>query len=194
MSNETYVKEYLKNKGLNDMAIAGIMGNIQAESGFNSSAENSSSGAYGLFQWLGSRKKSLKKFAEEKGTDISDIETQMDFFWNELQTSEKSTYNAMTGDLYDSPEQYATAFEKLFERSGGALLEKRQDYAQAFYSGDMTEDVGTGNTSTVKKTISNNSGLTWWGDIVKVVLIFGLIVGGVVLLAVSAKTTAGEVL
>ena len=193
MSNESYVKEYLKNKGLNEMAIAGIMGNIQAESGFDSSAENSSSGAYGLFQWLGSRKKSLKKFAAEKGTDISDIETQMDFFWNELQTSEKSTYKAMTGDLYDTPEQYATAFEKLFERSGGALLEKRQNYAKAFYSGDMAEDVGTGNSSPVKK-INNNFGLTWWGDIVKVVLIFGLIVGGVVLLAISAKTTAGEVL
>ena len=193
MSNESYVKEYLKDKGLNDMAIAGIMGNIQAESGFDSSAENSSSGAYGLFQWLGSRKKSLKKFAAENGADMSDIETQMDFFWNELQTTEKSTYKAMTGDLYDSPEQYATAFEKLFERSGGALLEKRQNYAQAFYSGDMAEDVETGNTSPGNK-MKNASELVWWGDIVKVVLIFGLIVGGVVLLAVSAKTTAWEVL
>lgn len=193
MSNETYVKNYLKDKGLNDKAIAGIMGNIQAESGFDSDAENSGSGAYGLFQWLGSRKKSLKKFAAQKGTDMSDISTQMDFFWNELQTTEKSTYKAMTGDLYDSPEQYAAAFEKLFERSGGALLEKRQNYAQAFYTGDMAEDVGTGSSSPGNKK-KNTSELVWWGDIVKVVLIFGLIVGGVVLLAISAKTTAGEVL
>jgi hypothetical protein len=53
--NQLKVKKYFKDKGLSKEAVAGIMGNIQKESGFNPNALNpkDSNGlpSYGLIQW-----------------------------------------------------------------------------------------------------------------------------------------------
>lgn len=58
------VYERLKNTGLNIYAIAGIMGNLQAE-GFDPKAEDSV-GAFGIAQWQGSRKANLRSYAGSK--------------------------------------------------------------------------------------------------------------------------------
>ena len=55
------VYERLKNTGLNIYAIAGIMGNLQAE-GFDPQKEDSI-GAFGIAQWQGSRKSNLRAYA-----------------------------------------------------------------------------------------------------------------------------------
>ncbi len=75
--------------GFNDIQAAGIMGNIQQESGFDPKAENPSSGAYGVIQWLGSRKTGLQNFAKEKNLDVSDLSLQLSFMKKELESGYK---------------------------------------------------------------------------------------------------------
>lgn len=101
---------YFINKGLPAAGVAGLMGNLYAESGLNpSNLQNScesrygsdldytkkvdsgihdfanDSAGYGLAQWTSSgRKAGLLNLARSRGTSISDLGTQLDFLWNEL--------------------------------------------------------------------------------------------------------------
>lgn len=83
-----------------EKATAGIMGNWQRESAFNPDKHNSASkgagctGAsgpitgtvgLGIAQWCGSRQQDLADFANEKGTDISCLGTQLEFTWMEME-------------------------------------------------------------------------------------------------------------
>lgn len=102
---------YLLSLGYSKAAIAGIMGNIAQESGFNPNSENSI-GAYGLCQWLGSRRKALEAFAKSKGTSPSDIQTQMEFMHKELMAMKGGKDFIKIGDIT----QAALWFRKRFER------------------------------------------------------------------------------
>lgn len=112
MDNAKVIWDYLKSKGLNDFAVAGIMGNLFAESGLNprnlqNSYENAlgmnddayviavDNGTYtnfvwdkagfGLAQWTyWSRKQALLDFARATGRSIGDLFMQLDFLWKEL--------------------------------------------------------------------------------------------------------------
>lgn len=191
--NKEIVRKYLKQKGLNDKAIAGVMGNIQQESGFSTTALNGGSGAYGLFQWLGGRKTALFNYAKANNSSADNIETQLDFFWYELNTSEKKSKNVLLNSTYETAGDYAAAFEKSFERSGGSALAKRKDYAERIYSemggseSIASEIISSGNSS-------NEYGLKWWGDIVKVVFIIGLVLVAAIMLVLSIKESAIDML
>ena len=185
-TNKEVIWSFLRSKGLSEEAAAGVMGNIQQESNFNPESTNSKSGAYGLFQWTGGRKAGLKSYAKSQGKSASDINVQLDYFWKELNGSEKSTMGVVTNDSYSSASEYAKAFESSYERSGGSAVSKRQTYAEkilAEFHGTQYHD-----TSSVIQSASGSSdhlGLKWWGDVVKVVLILLLIVGGVVFFSLS---------
>lgn len=142
-SQQAVVWNYFKNKGLNDKAIAGIMGNIQQESGFNSSAVNKSSGASGIFQWLGGRKNGLQEYAKSLGKSWTDLQVQLDYAWKELQGSEKKSLASLQrNDL--SASQHASEFDRLFERSGGSAVGKRQDYANQYFNQFQGTNGGSG--------------------------------------------------
>lgn len=109
--------KYLRNKGLSANAVAGIMGNLQAESGLTSNNLQNSGNkklgmtdeeytkavnngsytnfgsdriGYGLAQWTSSnRKKALWDLAKSKGKSISDLDVQLDYLWSELNGSYK---------------------------------------------------------------------------------------------------------
>ncbi|MEQ6355269.1 phage tail tape measure protein [Lysinibacillus sp. M3] len=132
-SQQAIVWNYFKNKGLNDNAIAGLMGNIQQESSFNSSLVNKSTGASGIFQWLGGRKNGLQDYAKSIGKSWTDLQVQLDYAWKELNGSEKKALASLQrSDLSSS--QHASEFERLYERSGGSQIAKRQDYANQYYN------------------------------------------------------------
>ena len=57
------------------------------------------------------------------------FQTQLDFLWSELQGPEKKTLEAFQSGNYVTPQDYATAFENLFDRAEGAGLDKRKQYA-----------------------------------------------------------------
>lgn len=133
-SSSAQIWNFFKSKGFSDGIAAGIMGNLKLESGLNPNALNSSSGAFGIAQWLGGRKTQLKKFAATMGTSINDLNTQLEFLWKELNSTEKRTLNYLNGNQGASAATIAAAFDRLFERSEGTHIPQRQKYANQFYS------------------------------------------------------------
>ena len=115
--------DYLSARIGNDYGVAGLMGNMEAESGLRSnnlenSKEKSSgftdvtytaavdSGAYlnfdkdaygyGLCQWTSKgRKAALYKLKNERGCSIADLRLQLDHLWNELSTAYKGVLDAL---------------------------------------------------------------------------------------------------
>jgi hypothetical protein len=58
----------------------------------------------------------------------------MDFLWNEVQGKEKSGFGKFLSANASSPEDYATLWDKYYERSGGAGDEKARNYASSVYA------------------------------------------------------------
>ena len=85
--NARAIYSHLLSKGIPANVIAGIMGNLQAESGFNSSAVGDGGQSIGLAQWYDSRGNNLRNFAQQRGKEWNDIGTQLDFLLDEVQQS-----------------------------------------------------------------------------------------------------------
>lgn len=81
--NAARALQFFMNKGLTKQQAAGIVGNFMVESGMNASAVNPYSGAYGIAQWLGGRKKALFKRYGNKPS----LDQQLAFVWDELNSS-----------------------------------------------------------------------------------------------------------
>ena len=82
---------YLQNKlGTTKEQTLGILGNIYAESGFNTGIEefkNTPNKGFGLIQFTGPRRKALEEYAITLGKDSSDVTTQLDYLTSELNDS-----------------------------------------------------------------------------------------------------------
>lgn len=102
--------EFFQSKGLSPYHAAGIVGNLLGESKLNHQAINPTSKAFGIAQWLGDRKKKLfKKYGENPTFD-----QQLEFVWEELNSSEKSAFNKLLQTK--SVEEATNSFMKHFER------------------------------------------------------------------------------
>jgi hypothetical protein len=138
--NAEKIWNFFSEKGFSSSAIAGIMGNLQQESGLDPTAVNPTSGAFGVGQWLGGRKTNLQNYAKRTGGDMNSLETQLNFLWEELNGGDSTTKsildkNGGLSGLKNSNVSRATElFEKAFERSGGDAMAKRQQYASDFYN------------------------------------------------------------
>lgn len=157
----TTIWNYFKGKGLNDFAIAGIMGNLYAESGFKptnlqntyekklgytdatytAAVDNGSytnfvkdSAGYGLAQWTyWSRKQALWEYAQSVGKSIGDLTMQLDFMWKEMQgyKSMMTTLKSATSVL-EASNAVLTQYEKPADQ-GEAVQKKRTGYGQTYY-------------------------------------------------------------
>lgn len=162
-NNEKTIWDFLKGKGLNEYAVAGIMGNLYAESALNpqnlqnngnnklgmtdaefTAAYDSGKYAldtfihdgygYGLAQWTyWSRKQALANFAKAAGKSIGDLGMQLDYLWKELQG-----YTAVMKVL-NAAESVRAASDAIltgYERpadQGTAVQEKRAGYGMTYY-------------------------------------------------------------
>lgn len=159
--NAKVIWNFLKGKGLNDYAIAGVMGNLKAESALNpknlqntyekklgftdetytaavddGSYDNfvKDKAGYGLAQWTyWSRKQNLLKFAKAAHVSIGDLQMQLDFFWEELQG-----YKSVMGTLAvaTSVREASDAVMLNYERPANqseTAQKKRASYGQAFF-------------------------------------------------------------
>lgn len=80
--------KYLKNElNLNNAGAAGVLGNLQRESGFDTTAVGDGGTSYGIVQWHNNRWTNLKNFASQKGKDQSDLGVQLDFMKYELKSN-----------------------------------------------------------------------------------------------------------
>lgn len=159
--NAKIIWSFLKGKGLNDYAVAGIMGNLRAESAliptnlqgsyekklgytdasYTTAVDNGSydnfindKAGYGLAQWTHwSRKQNLLEFAKETGSSIGDLSMQLEFMWKELQ-GYKSVMKTLNGAT--SIFEASTSVLKGYERpanQGESAQKKRAAYGQEYY-------------------------------------------------------------
>lgn len=96
-SPQERARDFFINKGLTPHIAAGIVGNLIVESGLDPTAVGDNGSAYGLAQWRLDRRDNLKKFAKERGKDISDFDTQLEFLWHELNGNYKQVLNKLLG-------------------------------------------------------------------------------------------------
>ncbi|MHC2298145.1 phage tail tip lysozyme [Rhizobium mongolense] len=105
---------FWKSKGLADHQVAGILGNIKAESGFNPLAVGDAGKAFGLFQH-NDRSSSLFNAIGGRG-NLGDELAQHKFAYSELMGPESRAWNALKGS---TDVRGATAAFAGFERPSG---------------------------------------------------------------------------
>jgi len=135
--------ELLLAGGFNAGQVSAIMGNIYAESGFNSASEEPGGPlmGYGLAQWTGGRRTNLETFAQQKGVAASDIPMQIEFLIKEYKDSyktvlDKSDFKTGT-DVVKSTEAFMINFEAPLmspENDPAALYSKRIPAAEMIYN------------------------------------------------------------
>ena len=160
--------DYFKEQGLNDYGIAGLMGNLYAESGLKptnlqntyekkfgyTDAEytaavdqkiytnfvNDSAG-YGLAQWTYySRKQNMLDFHNKKGKSIGDLTTQLDFLTYELSNNYKAVWQTLktATSLLEASNAVLLKFERPADQSS-TVQNKRASYGQKYYDDYHTE-------------------------------------------------------
>lgn len=102
---ESKVWYSLRRMGFSEYAVAGVMGNIYAESGFNpATIENGTGIGFGLCQWSYGRRTQLESYAAAKGVQASDINTQIEFLMGEVSKGGGANGYAKYALMTTSPE------------------------------------------------------------------------------------------
>jgi hypothetical protein len=104
-------------RGFSKTQAAAIVGNMWAESTFDTTAKNDI-GAIGLLQWIGSRKDELFKFAKSKKKVWSDLNLQLDFIKYELL------------DEYDGKYAYESTMFTRAMQYGDTIQDKAEGFAK----------------------------------------------------------------
>lgn len=118
MANASAVYQGLIDRGIPPHVAEGIVMNAEDESGFRTDINEAapivpgSRGGYGLMQWTGPRRKQLESYAASHGSNVSDLDTQLDFLVYELQGPEKAAYQKTlaAGNAGDAAAAFATNF------------------------------------------------------------------------------------
>jgi hypothetical protein len=133
-------KTFFEQKGYNRVQVSAIIGGLLQESNLNPNAENPTSKAYGVAQWLGIRKdKILAK------SDYSKLETQLAFVYEEFNGAEASAGKKLK--LATTLEDAITAMAT-YERYAGVTSDS--NYQQVIVAKE------TGNRIGYTKYIYNN--------------------------------------
>ena len=133
-------------KGLKPHQVAGIMGNIAGESGFNPRAEGDAGEAYGLFQH-NDRKGRLFEHIGGKG-NLGNVQGQLEFAWQELMTTENAAYKRLMAstDVRGATDAFMRGFERPSEQAMNDSFGARLGAAEAALTkfGSSTQTAATG--------------------------------------------------
>lgn len=153
--------DFLTKKGLNAYAVAGIMGNLYAESAlkptnlqntyekklgfsdttYTQAVDNGSytnfvndSAGYGLAQWTyWSRKQALLHYAQKTKKSIGDLQMQLEFMWQELQGYKGVMKTLKTAtSIQVASDAILTEYERPANQSD-AVKAKRAGYGKKYY-------------------------------------------------------------
>lgn len=160
--NAKIICDFLLDRGLTAAQAIGVLACVQGESSFQTNAVNPESGASGICQWLGSRKTAM--IAACGSNWASNLSGQLEFLWTELNSTEKSAFQALTsikGDSVAIAQQCAVTFSDLFERPGDdeGIREIRRKYARDLWSQIVVTQT-TGSTPQGSSIIRTSSGKT----------------------------------
>lgn len=160
-SAERTIWNYFICKGFSPAGVAGLMGNIYAESGLNpTNLQNTyetrlgftdaaytaavdsgsysnfvhDSAGYGLAQWTyWSRKEALLSYAQKTGASIGDLLMQLDFMFQELKGYAAVFQVLRTArTVKEASDIVLTSYERPADQSN-AVKAKRAEYGQAYY-------------------------------------------------------------
>lgn len=161
-TNEEKIWNFLASKGLNAFGVAGLMGNLYAESALNpqnlqntyekklglSDAEYTAavdsgsytgfvrdSAGYGLAQWTyWSRKEALLAYAKAAKASIGDLETQLGFLFKELSEGYTSVLAVLktATSVRQASDVVLTKYERPANQ-GESVQIKRASYGQSYY-------------------------------------------------------------
>lgn len=181
-NNEQKIWNYLIAKGMNAYGVAGLMGNLYAESAlepknlqntyekslgytdssYTTAVDNGSyknfvkdSAGYGLAQWTyWSRKENMLNFARAAGKSIGDLEMQLDFLYKELSESYSGVLSTLKSatSVKAASDVVLTKFECPADQSSSAKT-KRANYGQTYYD----KYASTSNDSQSNSTISSSN-------------------------------------
>ena len=128
--NARVAMQFFISKGLTTAQAAGIVGNLQAESGanLNPSAVGDGGQAIGIAQWHPDRRANFQR-AFGKPFSESTFRDQLNFIWWEFQNTERSAFNRLRRTT--TATQAAAVIDQYYERSSGAHRRRRMQYAAA---------------------------------------------------------------
>lgn len=161
-NDEKVIWNFLSGKGLNDFAVAGIIGNLYAESGLKSNNLQNSyetklgmsdasytekvddgsytnfvkdAAGYGLAQWTYyTRKQGLYDLANSKKVSISNLTMQLEWLWTELQGYKTVMSAAKSAtSIRAVSDVMLKDFEKPKDQSE-SVQKKRAEYGQNYYN------------------------------------------------------------
>ena len=183
--NEATIWRFLKSQGMTDAGVAGLMGNLFAESGLNpknlqntyekklgytdvtytAAVDNGKytnfvrdSAGYGLCQWTyWSRKQALYSFCKAIGASIGDLDAQLRFLMKELTESFKSVLGVLmtTASVRESSDAVLLQFERPAKMNDPAVQQKRAGYGQNYYNQFAGAAAEKGDGGTMKYTSAN---------------------------------------
>lgn len=175
--NAKAIYRFLRNNfGATSEGACGVLGCLQFESQLNPKAENPSSGAYGIAQWLGGRLTRLEQLAQEMGKEKSDLTVQLQLLNEELQNPyyKKAVQALKSKDVHEAQKEWLLWFEGLSQDSSQWHLEQRNAMADQWFA-----KLGSGDSITLEvseNTISddgniiycNSEGVPADGDILEI--------------------------
>ncbi len=162
MNTEERIWVFLKAQGLTDAGIAGLMGNLYAESGLRpNNLQNSYEGklgmadaeytervdsgsytnfvrdsaGYGLCQWTyWSRKEAMLAYAKKAGKSIGDLEMQLGFLMQELSSGYKTVLATLktASSVRSASDAVLLQFERPADQSETVKV-KRAGYGQKYF-------------------------------------------------------------
>lgn len=182
MTTEQKIWIFLKQKNLSDFAVAGIMGNLQAESGLKSnnledtknktfgmsdelytkSVDNgtykrfySDSAGYGIAQWTTNRRKrNLYFYCRGKNKSISDLDCQLEFLFQELVSMSLLTKLKQCSSIKDASNIILFDFENPLDKSK-SVQDYRTRLSTEFYNRLKDLPIETGGNNNMKYNSSN---------------------------------------
>lgn len=165
----------LRAAGYSEITVAGTMGNIYGESGFDPSVVEKGNGiGFGLIQWSFGRRTAIEQYAASKGADPNTAELQIEWLLKECDPNDSSYAWMNSSTSYDGKswsyddwknatdiESATRAFMFCFERPANASsLQKRVDAAKGYYEEftgtavpDGTTKPGEGEEDNGKKSV-----------------------------------------
>ena len=151
--------KFFESKGWSKPQAAGIVGNLQAESGKNLNTESVGDGgkAYGIAQWHPDRQANFqKKFG--KPIQGSSFQEQLEFVQWELENTESKAGNMLKGA--QSAAEAAAIIDQHYERSSGEHRKQRMGNAEALVpkeSGTEQDDASAPQGTIVQKDAPTNN-------------------------------------
>lgn len=186
--------DFYKAKGLNDFGIAGLMGNLYCESGFNpynlqqtyetklgmSDAEYTAavdagtytsfvkdSAGYGLAQWTyWSLKQDMLDYHQKAGKSIGDGETQMAFLAYQLEKDYSSVWNTLKNatSVLEASNAVLTKFEKPAGYTTSSVQNTRAAAGQKYYDAYATKTASSTPSSSTTAASKGDNGNMKYSD------------------------------